>query len=217
MGYFQSADEVTQNPQQFGTTKQGPGDIRYQDVNKDNVINGGIGTAADHGDLVYLGNTSPRYNYGINLGAEWKGFDLSVFFQGTGKRSYIIYSYEVIPFLQSWRYPLDIYVDNYWTEDNRNARFPRPIYGGSTNTHVNDAFVQNGSYIRLKNLQIGYTLPASLLSKVRVQKLRVFVSGQDIWTKTKAWYKYFDPESPNNASYTYPYFSTYAFGLNLTF
>jgi hypothetical protein len=64
---------------------------------------------------------------------------------------------------------------------------------------------------------VGYTLPGTLLQKYKIQKLRVFVSGQDIWTRTKAWYKYFDPESPNNAAYSYPFYSTYAFGLNLTF
>ncbi|MBS1664177.1 MAG: TonB-dependent receptor [Bacteroidetes bacterium] len=217
LGYFQSKDEVTASPKQFGTTNQGPGDIKYQDFNKDNVINGGVGTAADHGDLVYLGNTSPRYNFGISLGAEYKGIDLSAFFQGTGKRSYIVYSYEVIPYIQSWRYPLANYIDNYWTENHRDARFPRPLYGGGTNTHVSSSFVQNGSYIRLKNLQLGYTLPAEILKRVKVQKIRVFLSGQDIWTRTKAWYKYFDPESPNAAAYTYPYFSTYAAGLNVTF
>jgi TonB-linked SusC/RagA family outer membrane protein len=216
-GYFQTVDEVTAGPKQFGATNQAPGDIRYADVNKDGVINGGTGTAAGKGDLVYLGNTSPRYNFGITLGAQYSGFDLSAFFQGTGKRSFMLYSYEAIPFIQSWRYPMANYVDNYWTADHTNARFPRPIYGGGTNTHVNSAFVQNGSYIRLKNLQLGYTLPVEFLRKVKVQKIRLYVSGQDIWTRTKAWYKYFDPESPNNVSYAYPFYSTYAFGLNVTF
>lgn len=217
LGYFQSQDDVVKSPKQFGATNQGPGDIKYADVNKDNLINGGTGTAANHGDLVYLGNTSPRYNFGIMLGGEYKGFDLSLFFQGTGKRSYMIYSYEAIPFIQSWRYPLANYVGNYWTPTHTDARFPRPIYGGGTNTHVSSSFVQNGSYIRLKNLQIGYSLPEEFVRQVKVEKIRVFVSGQDIWTATKAWYKYFDPESPNNASYSYPFTSTYAFGLNVTF
>lgn len=217
LGYFQNAGEVTSSPKQFGTTNQGPGDIKYEDVNGDKLINGGTGTPADHGDLVYLGNTSPRYNFGINLGAQWNGFDLSVLLQGTGKRSFIIYPTQAIPYVQSWRYPLTNYIGNYWTEDNRDARFPRPIAGGGTNTRINSAFVQNGAYIRLKNLQLGYTIPASWVSKVKIQTARIFFSGQDIWTNTKAWYKYFDPESPNNASYAYPYFSTYAFGLNVTF
>ncbi|SFQ34943.1 TonB-linked outer membrane protein, SusC/RagA family [Parafilimonas terrae] len=217
LGYFQNEEEVEKGAKQFGTTNQGPGDIKYLDVNGDGVINGGTGTPDDHGDMVYLGNTSPRYNYGINLGAQWKGFDLSVFLQGTGKRSYIIYPTQAIPYVQSWRYPLDNYVNNYWTEDNRNANFPRPIAGGGTNTHINSAFVQNGSYIRLKNLQVGYSLPSSVISKIKAQNIRVFFSGQDILTHTKAWYKYFDPESPSYASYVYPYFAVYAFGLNVTF
>jgi len=124
LGYFQSADEVANSPKQFNTANQGPGDIKYEDVDKSNSINGGTGTPENHGDLVYLGNTAPRYNYGINLSAQYKGFDLGIFLQGTGKRSLIIYSYQAIPFIQSWRYPLDNYIGNYWTEDNRNARFP---------------------------------------------------------------------------------------------
>ncbi|HEY4290905.1 MAG TPA: TonB-dependent receptor [Puia sp.] len=217
LGYFQTADEVTRSPKQFGAAIQGPGDIKYKDVNGDGLINGGTGTPANHGDLVNLGNTSPRYNFGINLGAQWKGFDLTVFLQGTGKRSIIIYPTQAIPFVQSWRYPLDNYINNYWTEDNRNPRFPRPIAGGGTNTHINSGFVQNGSYIRLKNLQLGYTLPTSLVNRISVQKVRIFFSGQDIFTATKMWYKYFDPESPNSVAYSYPYFSTYAAGVNVTF
>ncbi len=217
LGYFQSAEEVAQSAKQFGTTNQAPGDIKYEDVNGDKLINGGTGTPEDHGDLVYLGNTSPRYNFGVNLGAQWKNFDFSVFLQGTGRRSYIIYPTQALPFVQSWRYPLDNYIDNYWTEENRNARFPRPLAGGGTNTRINSAFVQNGAYVRLKNLQIGYTLPSTLLSKVKIQKARIFFSGQDIWTATKAWYKYFDPESPANVSYAYPYFAVYALGINVNF
>lgn len=217
LGYFQSEEEVAGSPKQFGTTTQGPGDIKYADLNKDGVINGGVGTPEDHGDLKYLGNTAPRFNFGINLGASWKDFDLSVFLQGVGKRSIIIYPKQAIPFIESWRYPLDNYIDNYWTEDNRNANFPRPIAGGGTNTYINSAFVQNGAYIRLKNIQLGYTLPGKVLDKLKIQKVRVFFSGQDIWTYTKMWYKYFDPESPNNVSYSYPFSSTYALGLNITF
>ncbi len=216
LGYFQSAAEVTSSAKQFGYTKQGPGDIKYKDVNDDKLINGGTGTEADHGDLVYLGNTSPRYNFGANLGAQWKEFDFSVFFQGTGKRSIIIYPTQAIPFVESWRYPLDIYRNNYWTPDNTNPRFPRPIAGGGTNRRINSAFVQDGAYVRLKNLQLGYTIPKNLTDKVKIEKVRVFFSGQDLFTASKMWYKYFDPESPNNVSYAYPYFSTYAFGLNIT-
>jgi hypothetical protein len=217
LGYFQSQDEVTKSPAQFAFARQGPGDIKYQDVNGDGKIDGGIGTKDDHGDLVYLGNTSPRYNFGFTLGAQWKGFDFSVFFQGTGKRSIILYPSQAIPYVNSWRYPMANYLNNYWTPDNPNAQFPRPYSGGGTNTHINSAFVQNAAYIRLKNLQVGYTIPASVLNKAKIQSLRIFFTGQDIWTKTKMWYKYFDPESPNNVQFNYPFFSSYALGLNVTF
>ncbi len=217
LGYFQSPDEIAQSPKQFGTTNQGPGDLRYEDVNKDGLINGGTGSPANHGDLVYLGNTAPRYNFGVNLGLQWKGFDFSMFIQGTGKRSLILYPQQVIPYVNSWRYPLDNYIDNYWTENNRDAQFPRPIAGGGTNIRINSAFVQNGAYVRLKNVQVGYTVPAKVLNRAGIERLRVFFSGQDLVTFTKMWYKYFDPESPNNAAYTYPFFATAAVGINLTF
>jgi TonB-linked SusC/RagA family outer membrane protein len=217
LGYFQSQDEVTKSAVQFNTTKQGPGDLKYQDVNGDQKINGGVGTAADHGDLVYLGNTSPRYTFGISGGASWKGIDVSFFFQGVGKRNIILYPNEAIPWVESWRNPMANYYNNYWTPTNTHAQFPRPIAGGGTNAHINSQFVQNAAYIRLKNLQVGYTIPASIISKAKIQSLRIFFTGQDIWTKTKMWYQYFDPESPNNVAFNYPFFSSYAFGVNLTF
>ena len=217
LGYFQSDDEVTNSPKQFGTTLQGPGDIKYADLNGDGKIDGGLGTETNHGDLTNLGSTSPRYSFGINLGASWKGFDFSAFLQGVGKRNMILYPRNVIPFIESWRYPFDNYRDNYWTPENRDAQFPRPLRGGGTNTRVNSAFVQNAAYIRLKNIQLGYTLPKSWINKAKIENVRVFFSGQDIWTATKMWYKYFDPENPNNASYAYPFMATYAFGLNVTF
>lgn len=217
LGYFQTQDDVTKSPVQFNTTLQGPGDIKYQDVNGDKLINGGVGTVANHGDLVYLGNTSPRYNFGFNFGGQWNGFDLSAFFQGTGKRNIILYPSQAIPYVNSWRYPLANYLNNYWTTDHTNALFPRPLSGGGTNTHINSAFVQNAAYIRLKNLQVGYTIPASIINKAKIQTIRIFFTGQDMWTKTKMWYKYFDPESPNNVAYNYPLFASYAAGINVTF
>ncbi len=216
LGYFQSDDEVAHSPKQFGTAQQGPGDIKYEDINGDGFINGGVGTKEDHGDLIYLGNTSPRYSFGINLNAQWKNFDITVFLQGVAKRNFIIYPNQAIAFVEGWRSPLAFYVDNFWTPTNRNARFPRLIIGGSTNAHINSAFVQNGAYARLKNLQIGYSFSSRLLERIKAQQIRIFFSGQDIWTVRKAWYKYFDPESPNNVAYAYPFFAVYSFGLNIT-
>ncbi|NQX40817.1 TonB-dependent receptor [Pedobacter steynii] len=216
-GYFQSQEEVTNSPKQFGSNNQGPGDYKYQDIDGNNLINGGLGTEADHGDLVYLGNTDPRYSFGLNLNAQWKGIDATVFLQGVGKRNFQIFSSEIIPFVNSWRYPHDDYRDNYWTPERPNAQYPRPLSGGGTNTRVNSSLLQNGAYIRLKNVQLGYTFKKSLTEKVNIDRLRIFFTAQDIWTASKMKFKYFDPESPNNVAFNYPYAATYAFGLNVTF
>jgi len=213
-GYFANADDVSKHA--FQDNRTGPGDIIYQDVNNDGKVDGGIGTAANHGDLVYLGNTSPRYNFGTTIGFEWKGFDFSAFFQGSGKRSIMLYSLSVVPFVNSWRMPWEINTD-YWTPTNTDARFPRLYAGGTQNTHVSSHWVQDAAYIRLKNLQIGYTLPRLLTEKIKISKARIFFSGEDLLTATKMWYKYYDPEDPNNVSFNYPFSRSYAVGLNLNF
>lgn len=217
LGYFQTQEEVTNSPKQFASNNQGPGDYKYADINGDGIIGPGAGTAENPGDLTYLGNTNPRYSYGINLGAEWKGFDASVFFQGVAKRNIRLYAPQVLPFVNSWRYPVDDYRDNYWTPSRPNALYPRPLSGGGTNTRVNSALVQNAAYIRLKNVQLGYTLPSALTKKVNIERVRIFFTGQDMWTATKVKFKYYDPENPDNAGFNYPYAATYAFGLNVTF
>ncbi|MBL7736199.1 MAG: SusC/RagA family TonB-linked outer membrane protein, partial [Chitinophagaceae bacterium] len=136
--------------------------------------------------------------------------------QGVGKRNIEIYPYVVVPFVESWRQPWKINQD-YWTPNNPNALFPRLYLEGTQNTVASTKWIQNAAYIRLKNLQIGYTLPQRMTKIVKIQKARVYFTGQDIWEKTKMWYKYFDAENPNNAAYNYPFFRSYAIGLNVTF
>ncbi len=213
-GYFATAADVSKHA--FQDTRTGPGDIMYKDINGDGKINGGSNTLADHGDLQYLGNTSPRYNFGFTLGAQWKGFDVSAFFQGVGKRAMYLYAYSIMPYVQTWRSAWQINED-FWTPGHQDARFPRLYTGGTQNTVVSSHWVQNAAYIRLKNLQVGYTLPQQVLSKVKIKAARIFFTGQDIWEKNKMWYKYYDAENPNNADFNYPLFRSYAVGLNVTF
>lgn len=213
-GYFNTPDEVQEHA--FQDNRTGAGDIRYRDLNGDGRVNAGIQNAADHGDLVYLGNTSPRYNFGINLNIAWKGFDCAVFLQGTGKRSMMIYPAAVVPFADSWRQPTVVNKD-YWTVDNTDARFPRLYAGGTHNTRVSSHWVQDAAYLRLKNLQVGYTLPVELTSRIGIQRMRIFATGEDIWETSRMWLKYFNPENPNNASFNYPFFRSYAAGLNVLF
>jgi TonB-linked SusC/RagA family outer membrane protein len=231
-GYFTSQDQINTNPSQidpkkhaFQHAKNAPGDIMYKDINGDGKIDIGNGTAENHGDLVYLGNTNPRYTFGINIGAEYKGFDISIFAQGAGKIVQYLTPNVIVPNAAAWIQPFRAQMD-YWTPENLDAKFPRPynfntdavngnpdFFNGRSSTH----WLQNAAYLRLKNLQVGYTLPANITQKVKIQKARIFFTGQDLWETTKMWYPYFDPENPYQSGWSYPFFRSYAVGLNVTF
>ena len=212
-GYFQQEDEVAKHA--FQDNRTGAGDIIYKDINGDGRINAGKGTMDDHGDLVYLGNIAPRYTYGFDLGFNWKGIDVSAFFQGVGKRKMMPFMYSLLPLLERWRKPLD-YNEDYWTPENPDARFPRLYLGGTQNALPSTHWIMNAAYLRLKNLQVGYTLPASLTMRAKIQKARIYFSGQDLWEISQLWLKHLDPEIPNNADFQYPFFRTFSFGVNLT-
>lgn len=213
-GLFQSDDEVSRHPFQHANT--GPGDIRYLDVNGDGQINGGLNRMEDHGDLVYLGNTAPRYSFGINLGFDWKGFDFTAFIQGVGERKIQANLIGVVPFQSSWLQPFANNRD-YWTPENRDARYPRLFMGDKQNVNYSSWWMMDAAYIRLKNLQLGYTLPAALTGKAKIERARIFFTGQDIWEVTRMWIPHFDPEVPHQANHRYPFFRNYSLGLNLTF
>ena len=213
-GYFTSPEEVAAHA--FQDSRTGPGDIKYRNMNDDELINGGLNRLDDKGDLVYLGNTSPRYNFGIDLGFRWKGFDFSAFLQGVGERKMLLDPLAVYPYLQSQRKAWQIHMD-YWTPENKDAKFPRPYNSGSHNTKTSSHWIQNVAYVRLKNLQIGYTLPQSLTGHVSITKARIYFSGQDLAELTSMWFPYYDPEIPNNASFQYPFFRTFSMGVNITF
>lgn len=189
------------------------GDTRYvAQGNPDHAIGTGGGTPGDSGDLVYLGTSNGRYNYEINLGVEWKGFDLSCLFQGVGKRSFIVDAATLAPLGNSYEMPWTIHRD-YWTESNTNAYFARPYESSTFNYYPADRWVQDGSYIRLKNIQLGYKVPIP----AKIALLRVYVNGSDVWEHTNA-LNVFDPEVGNekNTQY-YPFFRTWTMGVNVTF
>ncbi|WP_455666474.1 SusC/RagA family TonB-linked outer membrane protein [Phocaeicola sp.] len=213
-GYFTSREEYeAYGVEQFNHAKVQAGDVKYLDLDGSKKISAGGGTPDDPGDLVCLGNTSPRYVYGITLGASWKGFDLSVFFQGVGKRSFLIKTETLAPMLNTYNLPWSIHQD-YWTPENPDAFWPRLYQGNDFNYKVSDKWVQDASYIRLKNVQLGYVVP---INKKYVERLRVYVSGDDLWEHSSV-LKVLDPESPNDVgSQMYPFFRTVTFGVNLTF
>ncbi|HEX7846240.1 MAG TPA: TonB-dependent receptor [Chitinophagaceae bacterium] len=214
-GYFPSAQAAAdykasvQYPFFAGYTA---GDIKYLDLNKDGVINSGSGTPENPGDLVFLGTTNARYTYGFDLGLAWKGFDFSAFLQGAIKRKFLISEETLSPILGTADMPWSIHMDR-WTPDNLDAFFPRMYQTSAHNFRSSDRWAQNGSYIRLKNIQLGYTIP---FKKNFIREMKVYVSGQDLWESTKV-LKVFDPEVGNNVGATaYPFYRTIAFGLNVS-
>lgn len=215
-GYFQNQQEADdyrakiKHPGGF-PVKSGPGDIRYIDVNGDNEINVGNATPENHGDLVYLGTADARYAYGFNIGLNWKGFDFSVFFQGVLQRKFLIDINTMAPFVATSNMPWTIHLDR-WTPDNPDAYFPRMYQTASFNYLPSDKWAQNGNYLRLKNLQLGYNVP---VKKHFIKDLRIYVSGQDLWETSKV-LSVFDPEVRNGVgAVTYPFYRTVSFGINL--
>jgi TonB-linked SusC/RagA family outer membrane protein len=216
-GIFQSNEEYQEYKKTVSTpffpNNAGAGDIKYLDVNGDGVISAGEATPESSGDLVYLGTTNARYTYGMDLGVNWKAFDFSIFFQGAARRKFLINEGTLSPMLGTADMPWSIHMDR-WTPENPDAFFPRMYQTSAHNYRPSDRWAQNGNYLRLKNVQLGYTVP---LKTKHVQRLRVYFSGQDLWESTDVM-KVFDPEVGNDVSATtYPFFRSYSFGLNLTF
>lgn len=225
-GYWTSRDEYLAYKEahpgykSFNDGKISGGDVKYlAQGNPDHQIGAGSGTKEDHGDLVYLGNSNARYLYGFNISAQWKGFDFSMMFQGVGKRKIMIDAAAIAPFYTTYQMPWTIHRD-YWTEDNQDAFWPR-LYDYKTNNggenfnfRPSDKWVQDASYLRLKNITLGYTIP---YTKKYVNSVRVYITGNDIWEHSDL-LKVFDPEVGNNVGRNYyPFFRTWAFGVNITF
>jgi len=197
----------------FNDAKVSGGDTKYiAQGDGAHTIGQGGATPEDHGDLVYLGTSNGRYFYTLNLGAQWKGFDFSMMFQGVGKRKVYVEPDQIAPLKNTYDMPWTIHTD-YWTEDNPNASLPRLYSGNNFNYKASDRWVQDGSYIRLKNVTLGYTIP---INKRYIERLRVYVTGDDVWEHTNM-LKVFDPEVGNKPSANYyPFFRTWTFGVNLT-
>jgi len=195
----------------------GIGDARYKDINGDGKISLYGDSPGQDGDVVNLGNLAPRYTYGINLNAGWKRFDLSVFFQGVGKRTLFRDGDYRMPWSDWWRQPPLFYYGQTWNEDRPNAPYPRLTHGNIRFWNYQPSSLQaiNAAYLRLKNLQIGFSLPERLIARARMTRARVYFSGFDLWEKHHVkggW----DPESPA-LGFNYPFQRLYSFGLDITF
>lgn len=215
-----------------------PGDEKFVNLNDDrgtNEINSGLGTVDSPGDQKVIGNSTPRYNFGINLGVSYKGFSLSAILQGTAKRDVWIGGMSLFPFGGSAKayYPVFYnqtdywepmgscdgqYTENdreYWVAKNPNASLYR-LYGNmqnhGSNQRASTKYLQNGAYMRLKNITLAYTFPKALISKVSLSALKVFVSAENLATISSL-PKGYDPE---RLSWGYPFYRTLSFGLNVT-
>lgn len=224
-GLFQSYDEIANSSLPVGASVQ-PGDVKYVDQNEDGVI--------DEKDRVILGNAFPRYTFGFTYNMTWKGFDLNVMLQGVGKRSMYLRGELIEPFHSNYSYCIYEHQLDFWTPTNPDARWPRLVAPGSSSSTNNwgmagsDIYLLNAAYLRVKNIQIGYTLPKALTQKFGVQKLRVSVNTENPLTFTKN--SFIDPESSEfgsdmggiggigaNSGRNYPTLTYYGFGLDIEF
>ncbi|MEZ4905303.1 MAG: TonB-dependent receptor [Spirosomataceae bacterium] len=208
MGYFQNTDEIKTAP--FQNTVTLPGDIRYVDVNGDGRI--------DNNDREIIGNTIPKYTYSFNLGADYKGIDFSLFFQGVqGLQNYVNANLGY-PYRNGAGVTKEFLTES-WTVDNPNAKYPRltTSNGYPQNFQVSDFWMRDASYLRLKNIQLGYTIPEKISKKVGISRLRAFVNGQNILTFAD--FTLGDPErsATNENIIAYPISKVVTGGLSVTF
>lgn len=206
------------------------GDIMYADINGDGKIDGGTGRLGDTGDRTVIGNSASRYMFGLDLNASWKGFDLRMFFQGVGKRDYWQGSYVMFGSNSSGQWHCagleavhDYFRDeNTWSVKegyqaaNTDAYLPRPLWNDK-NLRTQSRYLQNAAYIRMKNLQIGYTLPKKITTRWSIENIRLFFSGENLFTITSL-DKQFDPETLNGGygGNAYPLSKTLSCGLSVT-
>ncbi|WP_234734582.1 SusC/RagA family TonB-linked outer membrane protein [Tellurirhabdus bombi] len=242
-GFFTSAEDVKNSPKQtlYKASNTGqwlPGDIKFRDLNGDGVIDNGDNTVAKPGDRRIIGNTTPRYTYGVMLNADWNNFFFSTFFQGVGRQDWYPGA-EAGTFWGQYNRPYNRLptwqLDNIWSEENPNAYLPRyrgyvAQNGSGELRQTQTRYLQNIAYLRLKNIQIGYNLPKLLIRKVGMSNARVFVSGENLW----AWsplYKItrdLDVESATESDrvltdggsgngHNYPILKSFTMGLSATF
>ncbi len=216
-GYFQTRDEINSSPVYGGNPNNvKPGYIKYKDLSgPEGVPDGKI----NNYDRTILGNSTPRYEFGLTLGGDWKGLDFSLFFQGVGKKD-VYYSGAGARAL-SGNYTIYNYQLDYWTEENHNAKFPILLEdpnGTNPNNMISSFWVKSGAYCRLKNVVLGYTLPQNWTQKATLSKVRIYASAQNLLTIKNGFYEGFDPEnSIGSGASCYPLNKAFIFGLSVEF
>lgn len=221
--------------QNTGNFRFGPGDVKFRDLNGDGEISNGKGTLDDHGDLEIIGNSNPRYEYGFRIGADYKGFDISAFFQGVGSRKIWGNGLLVIPGYNSADGAMpEAIAGNFWTPDNTGAFYPAAYNNANSNTtnnmQIQDRYLLNMAYFRLKNFTVGYSLPQSIIEKVWIRSCRVYVGLENFITWDHLGDLPIDPETIsgysmwNTTNYNtgrtgmgVPAFKSVSFGLQVNF
>ena len=217
-GYFEDSTDIKGAPVQFGipwspnpTVGPKPGDVRYEDLNKDGRV--------DANDRTFIGNAFPRYEYSINVNLNYGNWDLNIFGQGVGQRNNFLSGTGAVPFNSAdfAASLLNIHKD-YWRTDNPNALFPRllPSGSGGNNYLLATQWIRSAAYFRIKNINLGYTLPRTVLNKTKISSLRIYFSCQNLLTLSRAW-KGFDPEINSANAEFYPLMRTFTGGVNVTF
>lgn len=218
-GLYQSDAEAAKAPTaSFWKNGWRAGDVSYADLNGDGQINNGKNTVDSSGDLRVIGNSTPRYQYSLNLNFAYKGFDLGIFLQGIAKRDAWIgsnYFWGITG--DEWQSsPFTVQANNRYTAATPNGYFPKYYMNNENgkNTQVQTRYLQNAAYLRVKSVQLGYTLPTGILSRLRTQKVRVYFDVENLATFTKL-IKTIDPELSIDDAKIYPLQRTFSCGINV--
>ncbi len=221
-GFFQTEEdlELYADRQSSLGTGWGIGDVIYKDLDGSGKVNAGSGTIYDPGDRKVIGNTTPRYHYGITLNLSYKNLWANFFIQGVGKRDFWPEQDDFWPTKTAYYNVQKHFVTDSWSEDNRNAYFARPLLGTANDRNYKNKqskYIQDASYMRMKNITIGYNLPLEWIKRLYLTRASVYVSGENLFEISHIKGAY-DPEAARgNGTMLYPYNRTYSLGINLTF
>lgn len=207
-GIFASDEEVKNHA--FQNIKTGIGDLKYQDTDENETVNAN--------DRVRLGSSRPRFPFGINLDFGWKGIDLNIFLQGVASQKTYINSYGGLPLPESLGSLQEHHMDRWHQDDNGSwiaGKYPKLRIGGINVGSFSSFWLQNSAYLRAKNIQIGYTLPEGFVKKLSMERIRLYLNAENLFTFTKM--KGVDPESPVGNGNMYPLTKVCSFGVNVSF
>jgi TonB-linked SusC/RagA family outer membrane protein len=230
-GFFANEDEVEAYYSQYdgagsnipdydnATSKVRPGDTKKLDLDDDGTITGSGLISEMNGDVKYMGDNQVHLNYGLNLSAQYKKWDMSAFFQGVMNQNLVRTGRMAYPFWKIWPNQTSAYIGKTWTEDNTGAAYPRMTNNtgrAGWNWANNDFMMQNNRYVRLKSLVVGYSFEDITLRDLNIDKLRIYFSGSDLFEFTSIKDGY-DPEFGESSESSYPFNRSWSLGVNVTF